>query len=154
LHTKSDEDPLFNRALLFSRIWAKLNKQILETAAECVTATNVSCDQTASPAAYEFILNLIEMGAGIQDNDDAILIHAAGLLDTMTKKGMVETTRERGDIQFAEATAELHGIRFGNLGVGAETVYSLKITVCFRKIRIILFSHHICAVGPCKNHDG
>jgi hypothetical protein len=55
----SDADSLFNKVLPPARNRAKVNKRILEPAADLVTATNLSCHQTTSPAMHEFILKLV-----------------------------------------------------------------------------------------------
>jgi hypothetical protein len=80
---------------------------------------------------HEFIINLIQMGACIQANDDAVLIDVAGPLNTMTEQRMAGAIRERRDGKFAEGMAQLHEIRFANLVVNAGTVHSLKTIVCF-----------------------
>jgi hypothetical protein len=113
-----------------SRNRAKLNKRILETAAEFVTATNASCRQAVSPAMHEFILNLVQISTCIQVNDDAALIDAAPLLDTITEKRMTKAIRERGDAKFTEAMVYLSEVRFANLVVDAKTVHSLKTIAC------------------------
>jgi hypothetical protein len=73
----SDEDPLFNRVIPLPDNRAKLNKRILGTAAEFVTATCLSCRQAVSLAMHEFILSLIQIGASLQANDDVALIDVA-----------------------------------------------------------------------------
>jgi hypothetical protein len=113
-----------------SRNRAKLNKRILGTAAEFVTATSVSCRQAVSPAMHEFILNLIQISACVQVNDDAALIDVARLLDTITEKRMTEAIRERGDAKFAEAMVQLSEVRFANFVVDAKIVHCLKIIAC------------------------
>jgi hypothetical protein len=121
---------LFNRVIPLPRNQAKLNKRILGTAAEFVTVTSLSCRQAVSPTMHEFILGLIQIGAGLQANDDAALIDVAGLLDTITEKRMTEAIRERGDAKFAEAIGQLSEVRFANFVVDAGTVHSLKTIVC------------------------
>jgi hypothetical protein len=54
-------------------------------AAEFITVISLSCRQAVSPAMHEFVLSLIRIGANLQAND-AALIGAAGLLDTITEK--------------------------------------------------------------------
>jgi hypothetical protein len=51
-------------------------------------------------AMHEFMLNLSQMDACVQVNDDAVLIDGARLLDTMTEKRMAEAIRERRDVKF------------------------------------------------------
>jgi hypothetical protein len=126
----SDEDPLFNWVIPLLRNLAKLNKRILETAAEFVTATSLSCRQAVSPAMQEFILSSIQIGASFQANDDEALIDVAGLLETINEKRITEAIRKRRAAKFAEAIVQLSKVRFANLVVDAGTVHSLKTIVC------------------------
>jgi hypothetical protein len=64
---------------------------------------------------HKFILNLIPICVCIRANDDAILIDAAGFLDTMTEKRAAEAICERGDTKIAKTMAHLHEICFANL---------------------------------------
>jgi hypothetical protein len=73
----SDEGSIFDTALSPYRNRVKLNKRILETATEFLTGTNLSCRQTDSPPMHEYILILIQTGACIQANHDAVLIDVA-----------------------------------------------------------------------------
>jgi hypothetical protein len=79
---------------------------------------------------HEFILNLIQIGAYIQPDDDAVLIDATGLLDTITEKRMAEAIRERGDAKFTEGMTQLHEIHFANLVVDSGAVRRLKTIAC------------------------
>lgn len=124
------DDPLFHAPLPLSHNRAKLNQRILATAAEFVTATNMSCRQAASAAMHDFIHNLIQIGACIQAGNDMIVTDVAGFLDQMTEPSLTQAIRATGDAKFAEAMFELGEIRYANLVVDAGTAHSLKTIVC------------------------
>jgi hypothetical protein len=141
----------FNGALPLSCNRAKLDKQILETTAEFVTAKKINCCQCASSAMMEFILNLIQITSFVQANDNPILIHGTRLLNSMTEKRMAEAIRERGDVQLAETISHRHEICFPNLVVKAGTVPILKFIVCLLINRHYLLQPIVLALHENTN---
>jgi hypothetical protein len=103
----------------------------LRAAAQFVSATNFSCCQGASPATPEFVVDLIQSGACIAENDDAVSADAGAFIDHMTEREMINTSRVTGESKFAQTMKQLQEIRFINHVVDTRTVHSLKTIVCF-----------------------
>jgi hypothetical protein len=122
----SNENSLLDRALSLSCSPAKLDQGLMETAVEFVQTTALSCRQAASPALHKYLFNSIQIGACIQDNDDAVLVGIVILLDLMAEKRMAAAIHGRSDAKFVTVMGHLREMRFANLVVHGGTVHNLK----------------------------